>query len=41
MLILAFVAFVLSGIGLCVNRHKGWGILCFFLALVMAAAMVG
>lgn len=40
MLILGFIAFVLTGIGLCINHHKGWGIVCFFLALVMVAAML-
>jgi hypothetical protein len=24
--------FILSGIGLCITKHKGWGIFCFVIA---------
>lgn len=40
MLILGFIAFVLSGIALCINRHKVWGTVCFVLAFGMLAGML-
>jgi hypothetical protein len=29
-----FTVFTLAGIGLCINRHRGWGALCFLIVLV-------
>ncbi len=25
----------LAGIGLCISNHKGWGILCFVIAVIV------
>jgi hypothetical protein len=29
-----FTLFTLSGILLCINRHRGWGIFCFVIAFI-------
>jgi len=40
MMILAFSVFTIAGILLCVNEHRGWGILCFSIAAIMVLAML-
>jgi hypothetical protein len=29
-----FIIFTLAGIGLCIKKHKGWGIFCFAIVVV-------
>lgn len=40
MIILAFTVFTIAGIVLCITDHKGWGVLCFAIALIVLATMV-
>ena len=39
-MILAFTVFAIAGILLWINEHKGWAVLCFFIALVILLAML-
>lgn len=40
MTLFIFAVFVLSGIGLCIGEHKGWGIMCLVIALMCLLAMI-
>lgn len=35
-----FTVFTLAGIGLFIAKHRGWGSLCFLIALVSLLAML-
>lgn len=35
-----FTVFTLAGIGLFIAKHRGWGSLCFLIALVSLLAMI-
>jgi hypothetical protein len=37
---LVFTVFTLAGIGLFIAKHRGWGMLCFVIALVALLAML-
>lgn len=36
-----FTIFTLAGILLCISRHRGWGIVCFVIALLALLAALG
>lgn len=36
-----FAIFTLAGILLCISRHRGWGIVCFVIALIALLATLG
>ncbi len=40
MTMLIFTIFTLTGIGLFIEKHRGWGSLCFLIALVSLAVVV-
>jgi hypothetical protein len=37
---MVFTIFTLAGIALFINKHRGWGSFCFFVALVSLLAMI-
>jgi hypothetical protein len=37
---MAFTVFTLAGIVLFIRKHRGWGSLCFFIAVVSLLAMI-
>lgn len=37
---MVFTIFVLAGIGLFITKHRGWGTLCFVIALISLLAML-
>jgi hypothetical protein len=37
---MVFMVFTLAGIGLFISKHRGWGALCFVIALVSLLAMI-
>jgi hypothetical protein len=37
---MVFTIFTLAGIGLFIRKHRGWGSLCFVIALVLLLGML-
>jgi hypothetical protein len=35
-----FTVFTLAGIGLCITKHRGWGIFCFVIAFITLVGTV-
>jgi hypothetical protein len=38
--VMIFTVFTLAGIGLCITRHRGWGIFCFVIAFITLVGTV-
>ncbi len=37
---MVFTAFILAGIVLFINKHRGWGLLCFVIAIFSLLSML-